>query len=90
MPYRNDITNLMLDVNQERRFATESSNEYQQSRNMKTIKQGVIIGAFALLLVASAVHTSAIEGLQISVQCSNVVLRWQITSIAACHLPARL
>ena len=41
---------------------------------MKTIKP-VIIGAFALLL-ASAVHTFAIEGLQISVQCSNVVLSW--------------
>src|SRR5882724_10325968 len=42
---------------------------------MKTIKQGVIIGAFAFVL-ASAVPVFAIEGLQISVQCSNVVLRW--------------
>lgn len=41
---------------------------------MKTTIRGVI-GAIALLL-ATAVHTFAIEGLQISVQCSNVVLSW--------------
>ena len=41
---------------------------------MKNIKQGVITAV--TLLLASRVHTSAIEGLQISVQCSNVVLSW--------------
>ena len=41
---------------------------------MKTFKK-VIIGAFALLL-ASAVHTSAIENLAISVKCRNVILSW--------------
>ena len=42
---------------------------------MKTIKQGVItVGA--LLLVASAVNTFAIEGLQIAVKCRDVILSW--------------
>ena len=40
---------------------------------MKSIKQ-VIVGTAALLLLASAVHTFAIEGLKLSLQCSNVVL----------------
>src|SRR4051794_4873813 len=38
------------------------------------IRQGVI-GAVALLL-ASAVQSFAIEGLQLSLECSNVVLSW--------------
>jgi len=42
---------------------------------MKIITRRLIIGAFAFFL-ASAVPVFAIEGLQISVQCSNVVLRW--------------
>lgn len=42
--------------------------------SMKTIKQA-IIGAVSLSLV-SAVHTFAIERLQISIQSSNVVLSW--------------
>jgi hypothetical protein len=41
---------------------------------MKTINYG-IIGAVALSF-ASAIHAPAIEGLQVSVQCSNVVLSW--------------
>jgi hypothetical protein len=41
---------------------------------MKIINQ-VILGAVALSF-ASAIHTFAIEGLQVSVQCSNVVLSW--------------
>src|ERR1035438_9737251 len=41
---------------------------------MKTIRHA-IIGAVALFFT-SAVHTFAIEGLQVSVQCSNVVLSW--------------
>jgi hypothetical protein len=39
---------------------------------MRTIK--AIILAFAI--IASAIHAKAIEHLQISVQCTNVVLRW--------------
>lgn len=39
---------------------------------MKIIK-GIVIG---LAIIASAIHASAIEHLQISVQCTNVVLRW--------------
>lgn len=45
---------------------------------MRIINQG-IVGAVALFL-ASAVHTFAIEGLQLSVQCSNVVLSWPSTN----------
>src|ERR1035441_5834586 len=41
---------------------------------MKMTKQG-IVGA-AMLLLMSAANTFAIEGLTISVQCSNVVLSW--------------
>lgn len=41
---------------------------------MKTIRQAVV-GAIAILL-ASAVHSLAIEGLQVSVQSTNVVLSW--------------
>lgn len=41
---------------------------------MKTIGQA-IVGAVVLLL-ASAVHSFAIEGIQVSVQSSNVVLSW--------------
>ncbi len=41
---------------------------------MKTKKE-VIIGALALLL-ASAVHTVAIEGIQIAVKCRDVILSW--------------
>ena len=40
---------------------------------MNTIKQGII--GTAVLLVA-AHHTFAIEGLKLSLQCSNVVLSW--------------
>ncbi len=46
---------------------------------MKIIKQA-IIWAVALSF-ASAIHTFAIEGLQISVQSSNVVLSWPSTNI---------
>ncbi|MGH7951983.1 MAG: hypothetical protein ACREFE_08695 [Limisphaerales bacterium] len=42
---------------------------------MKAIKQAVV-GAVALLIFASAINSFAIEGLQISVQSSNVVLSW--------------
>src|SRR6266404_4870379 len=38
------------------------------------IRQGVL-GA-VMLFLASAVQTFAIEGLQLSLQCSNVVLSW--------------
>ena len=41
---------------------------------MKTIPRGAIVGAGILL--ASNIHTLAIEGLQLSLQCSNVVLSW--------------
>jgi hypothetical protein len=41
---------------------------------MKTITKGAIIGA--ALLLASNIHTFAIEGLTISVQCPNVILGW--------------
>lgn len=41
---------------------------------MKILTKGAI-GAIALVL-ASAANTSAIEGLQISLECSNVVLSW--------------
>ncbi|MGH7941523.1 MAG: hypothetical protein ACREFR_10685, partial [Limisphaerales bacterium] len=41
---------------------------------MKTIRQA-IVGAVVLLLT-SAIHSFAIEGLQLSVQSSNVVLSW--------------
>jgi hypothetical protein len=47
-------------------------------RPMKTIKQGIVRAA--ILLLASAVHTFAIEGLNLSLQCSNVVLRWPSTN----------
>jgi hypothetical protein len=42
--------------------------------NMKAPIKGVV-GAVAVIL-ASAPHTPAIEGLRLSVQCSNVVLSW--------------
>ncbi|MFN3407882.1 MAG: Ig-like domain-containing protein [Limisphaerales bacterium] len=42
---------------------------------MKTIRSRAI-GTAACLLFATAVHTYAIEGLQLSLQCSNVVLTW--------------
>jgi len=45
---------------------------------MKIINQA-ILGTVALLF-ASAIHAFAIEGLQISVQCSNVVLSWPSTN----------
>jgi hypothetical protein len=41
---------------------------------MKTIRH-TIVGAVALFFT-SAIHTFAIEGLQISEQCSNLVLSW--------------
>jgi len=40
---------------------------------MKTIRGTILI---LTIIVASAVQTYAIEHLQISVQCTNVVLRW--------------
>src|SRR6266508_432612 len=48
---------------------------------MKTIKRGTlrrlaVIAAIAVFVTAQ--KTSAIEGLKISVQCSNVVLHWPI------------
>lgn len=42
---------------------------------MKTVTHKILTVSAGLLL-ASAIHTFAIEGLQISVQCSNVVLSW--------------
>lgn len=42
---------------------------------MKTIRRA-IVGAVVLLLLTSAVHSFAIEGIQVSVQSSNVVLSW--------------
>ncbi|HEU5069477.1 MAG TPA: hypothetical protein VFV96_03580 [Verrucomicrobiae bacterium] len=42
---------------------------------MKTIRSRAIATA-ACLLFATAVHTYAIEGLKLSLQCSNVVLTW--------------
>jgi hypothetical protein len=42
---------------------------------MKTVTHKILTVSAGLLL-ASAVHTFAIEGLQVSVQCSNVVLSW--------------
>jgi hypothetical protein len=41
---------------------------------MKTIRPAIIV--VVALFLASAVHTFAIEGLQLSVQSSNVVLSW--------------
>jgi hypothetical protein len=41
---------------------------------MKSIGTGIVLAVG--LLFAAAIHTFAIEGLQISVQCSNVVLSW--------------
>lgn len=46
----------------------------RSKRNMKNIKHA-IIGAATLLLV-SAVHTPAIEGLKITIRCPDVVLSW--------------
>ena len=46
---------------------------------MKTTKQGARLAVFAAL-VASSASVSAIEGLQISVQCPDVVLGWPSTS----------
>src|ERR1017187_1742727 len=46
---------------------------------MKTTKQGARLAVFAALVVSSA-SVSAIEGLQISVQCPDVVLGWPSTS----------
>jgi hypothetical protein len=45
-----------------------------ETEPMKVTTQG-LIGAVALFL-ASAVNTSAIEGLKISVECSDVILSW--------------
>jgi hypothetical protein len=45
---------------------------------MKIIKREILI-ASAILLFAPVLPASAIEGLQISVQCSNVVLSWPST-----------
>lgn len=42
---------------------------------MKTSSRKILVLA-ACFLIASAIHTFAIEGLQISVQCSNVMLSW--------------
>lgn len=42
---------------------------------MKTLKQGVLIAAFATLVTLSA-SVSAIEGLQLTVQCPDVILGW--------------
>jgi hypothetical protein len=44
---------------------------------MKTTKQGII--AACALIFASAVPSFAIEGLTLSLQCSNVVLSWPST-----------
>ena len=46
---------------------------------MKTTKQGARLAVFAALVVSSG-SVSAIEGLQISVQCPDVVLGWPSTS----------
>jgi hypothetical protein len=43
--------------------------------NMKIIRKGALLLTAAVLL-ASNIHTFAIEGLQLSLQCSNVVLSW--------------
>ena len=46
-----------------------------QENIMKIIRQGTLLGAIALYF-ATAVHSIAIDGLQLSLQCSNVVLTW--------------
>ena len=55
-------------------FLGEKDVRNVSGKNMKTITKGVIITAAVLL--ASNLHTFAIEGLKLSVQCSNVVLSW--------------
>jgi hypothetical protein len=46
---------------------------------MKATIRGIILTATGLLF-ASVIHTHAIEGLKLSVQCSNVVLSWPSAS----------
>ncbi len=44
---------------------------------MKTIRKGAVIAAIAAsVLLASNIHTFAIEGLKIKAQCPNIVLTW--------------
>ncbi|HET7624596.1 MAG TPA: hypothetical protein VFM25_04965 [Verrucomicrobiae bacterium] len=43
---------------------------------MKIVKLAVGTLVLSLALTAATPHTFAIEGLKVSVQCSNVVLSW--------------